>query len=177
MALNMTMKDISLLPADSTHIEELNAIYDEAVTYFSFDPEHAITRPKDCMEAGDLPPSGVRENFHILSCYVKGNLAGYLTFYEGYPSGEDAYICFFYLRDSVKRRGIGTSVVQMLSEYLRNRGFVKIRISVSLKNWDGLRFWVKQGFDRITLVACNDKSSETPYGCVELEKVLASADS
>lgn len=176
MALNMAMEDIFLLPADSTHMEVLNAVYEEAVAYFCFDPGHAITTPKDCMEAGDLPPSGIRENFHILCCYVGGSLSGYLTFYEGYPEEDAAYICFFYLRKAVKRRGVGTAVVQLLSEQFRNREFAKIRVSVSLKNWSALRFWVKQGFDTITLVACDTEYSRAAYGCVELEKSILSTD-
>lgn len=172
--LPLAIGEIALIPADSTHIEALNAVYEEAAAYFCFDPGHTITAPRDCMEAGDLPPNGIRKNFRILCCYVGDSLSGYLTFYEGYPSGEDAYICFFYLRECVKHKGVGTAAVQLLSEYFRSRGFAKIRVSVSLKNWSALRFWVKQGFDRVTLVACDAEYSQAAYGCVELEKSLLS---
>ena len=92
--------------------------------------------------------------------------------YRGYPDGETVYLCFFYLSGSVRRKGVGSRTVGALCGALREKGFVRARVAVSLKNWPGIRFWQTCGFGRITKVSFDAPFSAENYGCLELEKVL-----
>lgn len=50
--------------------------------------------------------------------------------------------------------------------------FVSIRVAVPLKNWNGIKFWHKCGFNNLTIVSIDGDFSEENYGCIELEKTI-----
>ena len=162
----------NLLLQSSTldEIDELNCIYNEACDYFRFDPMHNISSPLMCIQEGDLPPGGIKANFDIISCYMENTMIGYLTIYKGYPTEDTFYIGFIYLLNSDKHQKIGSKIVSFFCFYFKRQGFMKSRVSVSLKNWDALRFWHKCGYASVTTVNCSGPFSENNYGCIELEK-------
>ena len=170
--MELTSGDFSLTEPTHGDLAELDRIYRESRDYFSFDPGHRGTEPAECLESGDLPPNGVRRNFHLLSCRLRGDPVGYVTFYEGYPDGETVYLCFLYLLESVRGGGYGGRAVDLLYSRFAERGFRRVRVAVSLKNWPGLRFWFKEGFRTLTAVSGDSVFSPEHYGCLELEKAI-----
>ncbi|MDL2220374.1 GNAT family N-acetyltransferase [Eubacteriales bacterium OttesenSCG-928-N14] len=173
--IHVTSGNITLSPATMDELEAFNAIHQEAVSFFSFDPDHTITTPYDCLTVGDLPPNGSREHFHTISIYVDGDLAGYATVYLGYPEKKAAYLSFIYIVDSLRSKGIGKRVVGMLCEYFSQHGYASMHISVSLRNWDAIAFWYHCGFDTLSLVAVDENYRTGGYGCIELCKSLERA--
>ncbi|WP_042274499.1 GNAT family N-acetyltransferase [[Clostridium] dakarense] len=171
--MNIITKDnIVLKTSDISELNDLNNIYGEVCEYFSFDKNHQITSPKDCITKGDLPPNGSKDNFEMLSIYDNNELIGFITLYKGFPSDEILYICFMYIASKNRCNGNGYSIVNSISSYFKDRNFKSIRISVSLKNWYGIRFWNKCGFSLLTMVDIEGSFSDDNYGCLELEKTL-----
>ena len=166
-------KNLILQSSTFSELEKLNNIYSEACDYFSFDKNHMITKPIDCLTIGDLPPSGTKDNFENLSIYEGDNQIGFMSIYKGYPSKNTAYISFIYISQKGRYKGYGKRIVDIISSYSKENKFVNIRISVSLKNWDGLKFWHKCGFNNLTKVSIEGSFSEDNYGCIELEKTIA----
>lgn len=165
-------KSILLQSSNFSELEKLNNIYDEACGYFSFDKNIKITKPIDCLTVGDLPPNGTKDNYEILSIYEGKNLIGFITLYKGFPSKTIMYICFIYISKENRYRGYGKELVDSLSVYFKKKEFKAIRIAVSLKNWNGIKFWYKCGFNKITKVNVEESFSEDNYGCIELEKSI-----
>lgn len=170
--MRIISKNIILQSANFSEIEKLNNIYDEACDYFSFDKNNKITKPLDCLTVGDLPPNGTKDNYEILSIYEGNNIIGVITLYKGFPSERIMYISFIYISKENRYRGYGKEIFDALSEYFKKEEFEDIRICVSLKNWKGIKFWYKCGFNKITLVNVEEGFSENNYGCIELEKSI-----
>lgn len=70
------------------------------------------------------------------------------------------------IHDFDNRKNIGEIIVALRIYFIEN-GFSKIKLSVSLKNWNFIEFWQKCRFDKITMVDIRDD-----YGCLELEWLL-----
>jgi len=170
--MEIKFDNITLKTSTLEELEKLNFIHKEACEFLSFDLKHDITEPYIYITDGALPPNGVRKNFEMLSCYVDNNLCGYLNYYRGYPEKNILYISFIYLINEIKHKGIGKKIINYLSEYFKIEGYKYVRLSVSLKNWEGLRFWHKCGFERIILADCSGSLFNNDYGCLELEKML-----
>ncbi|MBP2638485.1 MAG: hypothetical protein H6Q72_4392 [Firmicutes bacterium] len=164
--------NITLKSSIFNELERLNNIHSEACDYFSFDKNHTITKPKDCLTKGDLPPNGTKDNYEILSIYERDNLIGFITMYIGFPFEKEIYICFIYISNKSRYKGHGKKIIDVISAYFKKNKFESIRISVSLKNWNGIRFWHKCGFNHLTIVDIEGDFSEENYGCIELKKTI-----
>ncbi|MVX66840.1 GNAT family N-acetyltransferase [Clostridium chromiireducens] len=159
-----------------SELEKLNNIYNEACKYFSFDRNHIITRPIDCLTIGDLPPNGIRDNFESLSIYEDSNLVGFMTIYKWYPDKQNMYICFLYINNENRYKGFGKEIIYMITLYCKNAEFASIRVAVSLKNWNGIKFWNGCGFNNLIVVSTNGEFSDKNYGCIELEKRISATN-
>lgn len=156
---------LDLSPMTQADIPALNKIYERVCDYFAFDPDRTPLPPADCLEKGDLPLGGKRENF-VAQNIVRGNeIKGYVTHYKGYPDRMTAYLCFIYIAE--QSSGYGSEAVRLLLKSLKNEGFRRVLCTVSLKNVAAVRFWHKMGFEHITKVDLKNQ-----YAAIELEKIL-----
>lgn len=171
--MKITNENLILQSSTFSELEKLNNIYSEACDYFSFDKNHIITKPIDCLTIGDLPPNGTKDNFENLSIYEGDNLIGFMSIYKGYPSKNTTYISFLYISGKERYKGYGKRIVDIISAYSKENKFVNIRIAVLLRNWNGIKFWHKCGFNNLTKVSIEGEFSEGNYGCIELEKTIA----
>ena len=149
----------------------LNDLQNKCINYFSFDPEGSLNdvSMEECLENGDLPPGGVKENFSMYSVYYRDKIIGYFDTYRGFPKEDIAYISIFFLDEDNRKQGFGKEIVEELCKYFKSIGFIKVRLGVSLRNWTGLSFWFKNGFCKITNVRCDGNCTDENYGVVELE--------
>ncbi len=163
---------ISMRKADESDLEALNALHQEAVQYFAFDPTHLIMPPVVCLSQGDLPPGGKREYFTLNGIYDGDTLVGYTTLYSGYPEADTLYVCFLYIGEKKRGSGYGKQAVELIAGYGKDEGMKRMLAAVSLKNWYGIRFWHSTGFTRVIKVSLEGPFSQTNYGCIELERSL-----
>lgn len=119
-----------------------------------------------------FPPNKSKEDFKMLSCYDDNMLIGWVTIFKGYPEDDIYYISHIYLVDTVKHKGYGKIITNMLCDYFRENKMTRSRVFVALKNWDGIRFWHSCGFDRITCAPYDVSYSEETFASIELEKTL-----
>lgn len=164
--------DLCIQSASLEEIKLLNKVYEEACVYFSFDKKQEITKPLDCLTKGDLPPNGKKKQFQCFSVYQEHTLIGFVSIYEGYPNGETMYLSFIYITNANRGKGYGKKIVEMLEQYSKQRGFTRMRVAVSLKNWNGLKFWHLCGFSHVTQVCIDGPHTEENYGCIELERAI-----
>lgn len=170
--MKISNKDLTLQSSSFDELENLNNIHNEACDYFSFDKNNSIIIPIDCLTIGDLPPNGIKDNFESLSIYEAGYLIGYMTIYKGYPNTGNMYISFLYITNENRYMGFGKRIVDMIELFCKDNGFISIRIAVSLKNWNGIKFWHRCGFNNLTVVSTDGEFSDENYGCIELEKKI-----
>jgi len=151
----MKTKRLEIKKAGLVDLPELETVEQECDIYFSFDPpceENHTSSIRDCLLNGDLPPNGVKENYHFLTVQHDKNLIGFLAYYLGYPHNTAAYISVLYISEAQRSSGFGSEVVGCLVEHFKALGMREIRLHVSLRNTTAMRFWVEKGFDRIVKV-------------------------
>ena len=174
--LTLTLASLRDLPA----LEEIERECDE---YFTFDPPYAGEHNRtirDCMAIGDMIP-GVsdedyrRENYYLYCVWQENTLIGWLSYYLEYQQKDTVYLSVLYIKEAYRKNGVGAEILETLTRKLAAEHFKIIRLHCSLRNATALRFFVKNGFDRIAEVACNGNLYPENFGGVELMKILGEA--
>jgi len=157
-------------------LPELEPIDQECDAYFAFDPPSGDNHScplEECLTAGDLPPGGVRENYYFHCVRQDGKLIGFLAYYLGYPAKDAAYLSVLYIAQAYRRQGIGAKVLAAVTQMLLAARMREIQLHVSLRNVTALRFWVRQGFDRIMDVECHGNLLPGAFAGIELMKEIS----
>ncbi|GHU43225.1 hypothetical protein FACS1894111_08470 [Clostridia bacterium] len=152
----MTVTITPTIPADFSALEPIRLQMSE---YFAKLSGEAIQYPKpieSVLSGSSLPPNGKLENFELLTIYANDSIVGFAETYYGYPNEQTAYIGLLYL--AKRGKGYGTEAVGQLLNRFRLAGYSRVGLGVLLCNACGLRFWHKQGFDRITGVNAETKT-------------------
>lgn len=69
--------------------------------------------------------------------------------YSKIKNKEEAFLHRFYIKPSMKRRGIGTKLLKFVENYLKNKGIKTLRVHLgeSKKNWyESYSFYPKNGY-------------------------------
>jgi diamine N-acetyltransferase len=95
---------------------------------------------------------------------------GFIECYHGYP--DDGYFCISDLEilPKYQNSGCGSNIVQKLLSIVESLGYKHIYIATGLKNWPAIRFWYKNGFDKIINVIGDRIYSEKAFSTIVLEK-------
>lgn len=171
--LTMTLANITDLPA----LEEIDK---ECDRYFEFDPRCEMNHNcslEECLTLGDIP-SGIekedfkRENYYFYCIWDSDKLIGFLSYYLEYQQKDAAYLSVLYVKESYRKSGIGTEILEALTQNFSAAGFKTIRLHCSLRNSMALRFWVRNGFNRIVEIECNGNLFLENFGGIELMKCI-----
>ncbi len=98
----------------------------------------------------DIPPDGKKENLRNYILFQDSIIIGILGCYMGHPEKDILYIGNLFLKPSFRKKGVGSEVIELIEKSIATLQFTEIRLGVGLKNWGGLNFWLKKGFDKIT---------------------------
>lgn len=139
----------------------------------SFDADHIYK----CLTDGDLPPAiNANKRFYkIKSIYLKETyeLIGLIDMYHGYPSEKTLWIGYMYMNPSFQRKGLGKEVIDYICNESQKAKLSKMSLGVSLKNWSGLKFWTKCGFNTIIGVSGDEECTLDSLAFIGLEKKLS----
>ncbi|MCD1260016.1 GNAT family N-acetyltransferase [Paenibacillus athensensis] len=150
-------------------IHDLQHLYETSSNLLHWDgrePDPAYVN--QCYHVGDLPPDGLKENYKLQAIKRGKELVGFISLYHGYPHADTAYLSFLCMGNHFKGRGYGREVVQQLVSELQALHFKEIRINVSLKNWQALRFWIQNGFTKLNGMYGDREYSKEATGSLEL---------
>ena len=140
----------------------LDRVHDPLVLARNF--TQGLNVPKGC------PPSGLH---NLLLCDAgNGGPLGLLSLYLGYPVRDVAYIGELFLHTDHQRTGLGREICQRLEEALRHGTARRMRVGVSLNNWNALRFWIRLGYTHVTGMSGDRHFSPQGHAFLELEKNL-----
>lgn len=140
--------NLKIFISKEEELEKLNQIFQEESKYFMKIEGEIGPSPDICFAEGWYPINKSKNDFMMLSCYKEETLIGWITLIKEYPKNDIVYISHFSIVDVEKHKGYGHKIIDMLCCYLKKEKiFNKVRILVSLKNWNGIRFWHKCGFE------------------------------
>ncbi len=169
-------KRLTMTLADMNDLAELESIEKECDGYFLFDPpcedNHSCTI-KECLTVGDIPLGGKKENYYFYCIRQDDIIIGFMAYYLEYHQKDTAYLSVLYIKEEYRENGIGAEIVEALTQKLITAQIRKIRLHVSLRNATAIRFWVKNGFDKIVDVQCNGNLFPKNFGGIELVKILS----
>ncbi|MDR3584842.1 MAG: GNAT family N-acetyltransferase [Desulfosporosinus sp.] len=123
---------------------------------------------------GNLPPNGLKEFYRIQIITHKNSseIMGFIECYHGYPDKEVLYIGTLLLSEDYRNNGYGQEVMNKLFKQALELRFQQARLGVTLKNWQGIYFWTKLGFNRI-IKFCGDRVlAKDSFAVLELGKNL-----
>jgi ribosomal protein S18 acetylase RimI-like enzyme len=122
----------------------------------------------------NLPPKGTESGLHnLLLCDLRsGTPLGLLSLYMGYPEKHVAYIGELFLHPRFQGAGLGREACRRLETILRLGPATCVRVGVGLRNWNALRFWIRQGFVHVTGMSGDRRFSPEGHAFIELEKNL-----
>ena len=184
MIKNFTTRNLFLIPAAEGDLAALETIECECDEYFNFDPPRAAEHNRtlrECLAEGDMIPGVPDEEYeiknYVLYCVKKNDeTIGWLSLYYDYTNVEIVYISVLYLAERFRAAGLGAEIIEALSKELSAAGYKYIYAHCSLRNALALRFWVRNGFNRITEVNCEANLYQKNFGGLGLMKELRGKD-
>jgi GNAT superfamily N-acetyltransferase len=122
----------------------------------------------------ELPPGGVTERSHYLVIRRRDDqvLLGTLGIYRGYPHERCVYIGSLFFQPQFHQQGYGSEVLRFLEDWSKAQGFCEQRLGVGTRNWGGLRFWYRMGYNRLTKISGTSDYAEDAFCNLELSKSL-----
>ncbi|HRF45234.1 MAG TPA: GNAT family N-acetyltransferase [Candidatus Competibacteraceae bacterium] len=125
-----------------------------------------------------LPPNShsAHENSFLIRSKSDDELLGLLSVYRGHPA-ETLHIGHIFVRPRWQRRGIAREVMRELEQRAGRAGYQEIRVTVGLRNWPALRFWIALNYDHIIQVVGDLEFREHTYADIELAKPISNPDS
>ena len=171
-------KRLLLTAAKECDLSALEEIEKECDEYFKFDPPCAAEHNRslrECLTMGDII-SGVsqesykRENYHLYCVWKDDILIGWLSFYLEYQQKDTVYLSVVYIKEVYRSSGIGAEIIEAWTTKLADAQFKIIKTHCSLRNALSLRFWIKNGFDRITEIECTGNLYPDNFGGIRLMK-------
>lgn len=119
-----------------------------------------------------LPPGGILENNYITGFRLKETLQPcvWTSWYEHFSNNETVFLGELYVNQKLQKRGIGSSVFQILENEWKKNGIKRIVLNVDLKNTAAILFWVKMGFKTIDFSFDTKMGGEGKYYMLRLSK-------
>ena len=113
---------------------------------------------------------GLSRDTMFMRSVKDGVIFGWISLYLEYQKKDAAYLSVLYIKEACRSRGYGSEIIEALARELAGRGFKTIKTHCSLRNALALRFWVRNGFDRITEIECDGNLYPDNFGGLGLRK-------
>ena len=115
-----------------------------------------------------LPPQTTYENKYYIGYFLNGNLVAVMDLILKYPNKVTAFIGFFMMNKEFQGNGIGTEIIKECEKFLREGGYLYIRLGFAKGDPQSEAFWLKNGFSRIGVEDVQER-----YTVVVMEKDIS----
>ena len=130
---------------EDSDIQDIFELCRENKLYYEYCPP-AVTEESIKRDMDALPPGiAINDKFYI-GFYTDGKLIAVMDLIYGYPEKKIAYIGFFMTNVKIQKRGIGSEIISELCCYLKQEGFVSVRLAWVKGNPQAEHFWLKNLF-------------------------------
>ena len=102
------------------------------------------------------PPGVDAKDKYYVGFFQEDELIAVMDLIDGFPDEATAYIGFFMMNIKYQGKGLGTKLITELFDYLRNRGFERVRLGFDKDNPQSSHFWIKQKFCMVKEVPQDD---------------------
>jgi ribosomal protein S18 acetylase RimI-like enzyme len=159
-------------------VAELREVFNSCHSVEKWDPTFILVPLAEMTElvtkSVNAPPDGEMQ-FRLQAARVQGDerIIGYFHTYQRHPHADVALISMMVMRADRQGGGYGRELVEGLWQQFSALGWCRaVWLSVYLKNWPALRFWINQGFTKIIDYDGDRIHSETTHADIVVEKAL-----
>lgn len=150
-------------------LNDINAVYElcrKNKLYYDYCPPFVTKEGvKEDMEA--LPPGKTYDDKYFVGYYDGEALVAIMDIISGYPNEETLYIGLFMTDVSLQGKGVGTKIIDELSEYIAGIGFERMELAWVKGNPQAEGFWTKNKF-----VPIGERSSNAAEHVIAAERKL-----
>lgn len=93
-----------------------------------------------------LPPGKKSEDKYYIGFWKGNELLAIMDLVLKYPNEDTAFIGFFMTNTDIQRKGIGTKIIAMLCNTLKEKEYRYIRLGYMKGNKQSKNFWIKNDF-------------------------------
>ncbi|MBI4158335.1 MAG: GNAT family N-acetyltransferase [Candidatus Yanofskybacteria bacterium] len=163
--------------AKKEEIDDLQKIYDNCgyigqwTGLDSKEDEPILTE----FEHKNLPPQGIKELHRFQAIHLKKDekIVGYFVFYHGFPEETSFWIAILAIHTDFQKNKFGQEVIEQLTKEVKKLGvYQNIGLSVGIKNWPALRFWINTGFNEIIKFTGDNVYNEKAFADLWLSQKL-----
>lgn len=116
-----------------------------------------------------LPPKKTAKDKYYIGYFEGDTLVAIMDLIDKYPNGTTIFIGLFMVDRKQQKKGIGTTIIEELEEYLIKKQYQAIRLGYIKGNCQSEAFWKKQQFIETGIITKNEKFG---YEIIVLEKNL-----
>ena len=113
--------------------------------YYDFCPPF-VTPESIEADMAALPLGKGKDDKYYLGYYDKAKLIAVIDLILGYPDEETAYVGFFMTDVSVQGKGVGSAIINEMSQFICSQGYSDIQLGWVKDNPQAEHFWHKNGF-------------------------------
>jgi diamine N-acetyltransferase len=140
--------------AESSEVSALQAIYDNCA--YIGDWTGAEGGGKNYMQEEfdkkHLPPEGKADLHRLQAIKLKSDnkIIGYTVLYHGFPDEQTIWIAILAIHTDYQGQHFGREIATALKEESQKLDdYTRLGLTVGIKNWPALRFWINTGFTTI----------------------------
>ncbi len=129
-------------------INDVDIIYDMSYKndiFYKYHPPF-VTKESIIEDMDALPPHKSYDDKYYIGFFEDNSLVANMDLILGYPTAEIAFIGLLMTNVLYQNKGIGSSIVGDVCNYLKQLGYKKVRIGVDKENPQSNSFWRKNGF-------------------------------
>lgn len=134
--------------------------------YYEYCPP-CVTKESIKRDMTAVPPGFPASDKFYLGFYDGERLLAVMDLLNGYPRENIAYIGFFMVDSSIQKKGIGTSMIAEVCEYLKAAGFYSVQLAWVKGNPQAEHFWIKNHF-----IKRKETSSSAAESVILAERIL-----
>ena len=105
----------------------------------------------EMMYSQDVIAKECAEEVHYYLVEAQGDVAGYLAWGPWHGVPKTAKLHKLYLLPEKQGRGIGSAVIDLVKQQLKNQGVCRLRLNVNRRNSQAIKCYTANGFTMVQL--------------------------
>lgn len=147
MEIHNFSKNYRIKKLTENDIDELLLFCQDNTIYYHYHPVN-ITKELLIQYLFEIPQNKSYEDKYFVGFYQEHHFIALLDLIDGYPQDQMAYIGLFMINMKFQGEGRGTSIINVLINYLKKAGYKKIRLGIDKGNPQSDAFWSKFYFKK-----------------------------
>jgi diamine N-acetyltransferase len=165
-----------IMDSEKSELPELQAVFDNCAyigDWTGMEAEDEGNYMEGELEHKHVPEGRSAEYHKVQSIRSKedGKMVGYFIFYHGYPDDKTLWLSVMAVHTEYQGKRLGQEAIDGLTgEAKKLGGYERLALTVGIKNWPAIRFWVNNGFTEIIKINGDKIHSEKTFADIWLAK-------